>query len=540
MKFPCLRLALALVACLGLFAGTVHAQFKKLYRPDSLVLQSPSTFTAAKLIATDIPGKEISVIGTITTMDSGGVSRAEMFNLLCNLQGEPQDLHLFEDTSQFVFQPPKAYAGCYDGGGIFYFAVGASNQQVVFKTDAAGQMLWSRKGNHHEYYSMLCEGGSVTVLGQDESIQGAHDYSIASFDALGGGGNGMMYGTQEFEVPQKVAKFDGQYLLAGSTFQAGGFDGLLVKADASFNQIWGKRFEIPGKSLFITGIDEPLDGNGYILSGRARGNGDSLLLMKVDDDGNAVWTRLYGIGNSSEYYASSMVLDPATGGYLIGGYYRGPQYFRPIIVKTDSVGAVLWARDYGDPGINTDETITDIIYCAADSMMYAVGDVVRIDSSIFEHTILLLKLDADSGSVTCDSLVGIGAKPATAQSSDATAEEPFFANTSFPIGNMISAAMVAETRCAVMVAVDEAAVPSGICQLVNPSGPMLQLRVEVPAGGASLAVMSLTGTQVWQGRLDEGLQQPRIALPQLSDGLYLIHVGGDTWRYPTLRWVIQR
>jgi hypothetical protein len=52
--------------------------------------------------------------------------------------------------------------------------------------------------------------------------------------------------------------------------------------------------------------------------------------------------------------------------------------------------------------------------------------------------------------------------------------------------------------------------------------------------------MSLTGTQVWQGRLDEGLQQPRIALPQLSDGLYLIHVGGDTWRYPTLRWVIQR
>ncbi len=540
MKFRLLRLALAIVGYTCLLGGVSHAQFKKVFLPDSSVLQLPSFFTAVKLLETDIPGKPLAVLGSFNTTDSANVFRSVMFNLLLNLQGDPQGMHLFEDTSQFVFQPPRIYSGCYDGNGIFYLGIGANNRQVVVKTNATGQMIWAKAGHHHEYYSMLCEGGTVTFMGQDESVQGAHDFSIGRLDASGAGGGGTMFGTPEFELPQKLAKFGNQYVMGGSSYQTGSFKGMLVKADANFEQVWGRLYDMPGKGMIIYAIDRPRDGHGYILSGRARGTSDSLFLMKTDTAGNPLWTKLYGIPGTAEAYNSALVVDPISGGYLLSGFYRGPQYFRPFILMTDSIGNVRWARDYADPGLNTDETFNDIIHCNADGMFYAVGDMVVIDSNQFDHKIFLVKVAADSGTTSCDSALVIGMRPTTTQIVGTTVEEPFQANTSFPIGNLISAEMQAETRCFVIVGVADGLPATGVFHVVNPSGPTLQLRAEVPSGGATLRVMTMTGEVVLQQWLEQGMQQPQFALPQLSSGMYLVSLAGAEWRYPTLRWVVQR
>ena len=190
MKFERLRILLALLLMICLIAESSFAQFKKVYHPDSLVLQSPSFFSVGKLMETDLPGRQLAIVGTMNTTDSANIPRSTVFNMLLNLDGNPQALHLFEDTSAFPFAPPRAYAGCYDGGGNFYTGLGSNNKQIVIKSDASGQMLWAHSGNHHEYYSMVCEGGSVTFMGQDESVQGAHDFSISRFDAAGAGGAG--------------------------------------------------------------------------------------------------------------------------------------------------------------------------------------------------------------------------------------------------------------------------------------------------------------------------------------------------------------
>lgn len=540
MKFERLHILLTLLLTNCLFVGSSYGQFKKVYHPDSLVLQSPSFFSVGKLIETDLPGRQLAIVGTMNTTDSANIPRSAVFNMLLNLNGDAQGLHLFEDTSAFPFSPPRAYSGCYDGGGNFYMGIGSNNKQIVIKSNASGQMLWAHAGNHHEYYSMICEGGSVTFLGQDESVQGAHDFSLSNFDATGAGGAGMMFGTPGFELPQKVAKLHNQYMMVGSSSQVNVFHGMVVKAAANLEQIWGKLYTVAGKNLLFYGIDEPADGSGYVVSGRARGGADSLFLMKTDTAGNPLWTKMYGINGATEAYCTALAVDPVSGGYLLCGNYRGPQYFKPYIFMTDVQGNLVWARDYADPGYNTDETLNDIIYVQADGMFYAAGDMVEIDSNQFIHKILVVKVAADSGSTPCDTVLPMGARSALTTITGSTVEEQFQANSTFPIGNLIAGAMNGETRCFVMVGVPENAPQNGVFSIVNPSGTDLRLKAQVPADGADLRVTTMTGQVVLNLHLEEGLQQPNIALPQLSNGLYLVSMAGNGWRYPTLRWVVQR
>lgn len=540
MDFGWYRLALTLVFFTSILGGTGYAQFKKIYLPDTLVLEIPNVFNAAKVLETDVPGKELAIIGSFNSMDSGGNYRSEMYNMLLSLDGEPQAMNLLEDTSVFSFAAPHAYSACYDGNGIFYFGTGANSQQVIVKTDIAGQLLWARAAHHHEYYSLVCEGGSVTFLGQDESVQGAHDFSLARLDAAGTGAQGTMFGTPEFELPQKMAKFDNQFIMVGGSFQTGGFVGMMVKANAAFEQIWGRLILFPGKNVYFNSIDRPLDGHGYIMSGRLRGGADSLFIMKTDTAGTPIWTKVYGITGATEVYNSALAIDPETGGYLLAGNYRGAQYARPMIFMTDSVGNVQWARDYGDPGVETDETLNDIIYCQADSMFCAVGDRVEVAGGLFLHKVHMIKVSADSGTIPCDSALSIGVANASPQLGTNTVEEPFLATVPFPIGNMFSASFLVSTRCEVITPVASQVPRTGIFQLVNPSGPTLQLQAEVPMNGALLRVTTLTGEVVLQQDLEEGFQQMRIPMTQLSSGMYLVSMAGEEWRYPTLRWVVQR
>lgn len=351
---------------------------------------------------------------------------------------------------------------------------------------------------------------------------------------------GMMYGTTNFEVPQRVLKADDAYVVVGSTYQNPTFDGTVVKADSSLELVWGRQYHIDNKSLQLNGIGRPIDGHGYILSGRIKGGADSVALLKIDDAGMPVWAKVYGISGTSEVYNPAMAVDPVSGGYIVVGNYRGPQYFRPYMFMTDSVGNLRWARDYGEPGVNTDEMIWDIMYHSANGMFYAAGDVVDIDSNLYLHKILMVMVAADSGTVPCDSALSMGVVSHAVQTQGTITEEPFLANTHFPIGNMFASAMVSEVRCTVIVGLAEQFPATGRFQIMNPSGTDLHLRADVLAGGAELRVSTLTGETVLLRQVDEGPLQETIALPQLSSGMYLVSLRGEQWRYPTLRWVVQR
>lgn len=536
-----------LVLLLVFFAGfgpvATQAQFKKVFEPDSVILNSPSFFSAVKVVETDIPGKELMVAGTLTTQDSGGIYRLAAYQLLMDLHGVPKAMHIFEDTSAFVFQGPKVYGACYGGNGTFYLVMGTNSNQVVMKTDTSGQMLWARKTHHHEFYSAICEGNTVVSFGQDESFQGAHDFQLQRLNGDGSFDKGKMFGTMGFENPVKVENIGGSYLMVGSSFQTSTFDLMTVKADANLDQIWGHSYIVPGKSTLGYGIVEPLNGNGYMVSGTMRGGVDSLFLLHLDANGNPGWSKTYSIAGATETANYSLAVDPETGGYLLAGSYRTTGYLRPFIFMTDSLGNVQWARDYGAPGVNSDEFINDLNYCQADGYFYAVGDVVDVDSNQYIHKILAVKIAADSGTVPCDSALLVTTSTTTFQIGANTFEEPFQANAHHPMGNLLpDVRMNVETRCTVIVIVgNELGIPlSGFFEFPNPSMGALKLKAEVPLGGGILRVQSLQGTILMEHQLPEGLIEQGFDFPNLSNGLYLVSLQGEGWRYPTKRWVVQR
>jgi hypothetical protein len=143
----------------------------------------------------------------------------------------------------------------------------------------------------------------------------------------------------------------------------GQLDYWIVKLDAAGIKQWDKRFG--GTDVDVLSSVEQTSDGGYILGGysasqangdktqTSRGNND-YWIVKTDSLGNKIWDKRYG-GASDELLA--VAFQTSDGGYILGGYSgsgiggdkttinRG--YHDYWLVRTDSIGTVLWDKDYG-------------------------------------------------------------------------------------------------------------------------------------------------------------------------------------------------
>jgi hypothetical protein len=107
------------------------------------------------------------------------------------------------------------------------------------------------------------------------------------------------------------------------------------KTDIDGNLMWETSFGGEGDRAEGTWIEETTDG-GYIVSLSAYINGEIWNLMKLDENGDSVWTARYHQGSSF------CVQQTPDGGYITTGMYIG----KVTLVKTDGDGEVLWSRYY--------------------------------------------------------------------------------------------------------------------------------------------------------------------------------------------------
>ncbi|MEO8086666.1 MAG: T9SS type A sorting domain-containing protein [Bacteroidota bacterium] len=180
---------------------------------------------------------------------------------------------------------------------------------------------------------------------------------------------------------------DGGFILAGYSTSGingdktqpnwGGLDFWIVKTDSLGIKQWDRRFGGTADD-YINYAEQTSDG-GFILGGLSNSgiSGDKTQpsrgfndywIVKTDSLGNKIWDKRYG-GTQDEYLTA--VLQTPDGGYIIAGYSgsgiggdktqinRG--YDDYWIVKTDSIGTVLWDKDFGgsDYDFLTNLLITD-------------------------------------------------------------------------------------------------------------------------------------------------------------------------------------
>ncbi len=164
---------------------------------------------------------------------------------------------------------------------------------------------------------------------------------------------GQMYWEKTLEVEGHFAAIsptgDGNYLIAG--FKSFNFpDGWLLKIKPSGDTLWTKTY---GKTAAIekfSAIQPTSDGNfilaGYIQTSENIMSPSSGWLVKVNNDGDTIWTRSYG--NEDCRNAFSAITLSVDGNFLIAGSTENivNRTVKGWLVKINQDGDTIWTKTY--------------------------------------------------------------------------------------------------------------------------------------------------------------------------------------------------
>lgn len=235
-----------------------------------------------------------------------------------------------------------------DGGFIVAgrtFGIGQEGDMYIFKTNAGGDIQWTRTYGGAEYDAartlVECQDGGFLVVGTTESFgQGGSDIYALRLNQQGHVEWSRTYGGTSTEKANFLIQTeDGGFVIAGSTysFGAGTKDGYLLKISEQGELEWSKTYG-GDQQDFISSVHQTVDG-GYMMIGSTKsfGEGDQdIYLIRADQEGNHLWSRSYG---TSDYEDGSIGYHTADGGYILGGgRYDDPAKVDINLIKTDSEG----------------------------------------------------------------------------------------------------------------------------------------------------------------------------------------------------------
>ena len=143
---------------------------------------------------------------------------------------------------------------------------------------------------------------------------------------------------------------DSGYIMVGgtNTYSNGQTDIWLVRADAYGNQMWTKSIGGIGFD-FANMVKRTPSDDGFIICGFTNtygaGNNDGWL-VKTNSMGDILWTRTVGDTGVQELEALTLTSD---GGYAAVGinYTSGTAYYDMLLVKFNSAGVIQWQKNIG-------------------------------------------------------------------------------------------------------------------------------------------------------------------------------------------------
>jgi uncharacterized delta-60 repeat protein len=284
---------------------------------------------------------------------------------------------------------------------------GAGNYDFyVLKTDADGDIVWSRTygGSSLDYGQAAIQttDGGFAVVGRTKSF-GAGDYDVylVKTDADGDTIWTRTYGGSDTDEGYSLQQTsDGGYIIAGYCDPWGTaiMDVYLVKTDAQGGLVWARSYGPEDDYECGYSVQQTADG-GYIVTGSTASsetNDTDLYLVKTDANGDCLWAYTYGGDQWDEGYSVQVTAD---GGYIVAGYTEsfGVGSMDFYLLKIDADGDTLWTRTYGgsgrDEGRSVDQTTDGGYVIAGYSWSFGAGQsdfyLVRTDAdgdTLWTHT----------------------------------------------------------------------------------------------------------------------------------------------------------
>ncbi len=149
-----------------------------------------------------------------------------------------------------------------------------------------------------------------------------------------------------------VSTNDRGYAAVGSTFSygSGDYDVYLLKLDSLGDTLWVRTY---GGSRTDIGHDlQATADGGFVVVGTTTSFGrgkEDVYVLRTDSLGNLLWSRTYGGAATDEGWSIRATYD---GGFIIGGSTSssGAGYADLYLLKISAAGDSLWSRAYGGPG----------------------------------------------------------------------------------------------------------------------------------------------------------------------------------------------
>ncbi|MGB5529930.1 MAG: T9SS type A sorting domain-containing protein, partial [Ignavibacteriaceae bacterium] len=268
--------------------------------------------------------------------------------------------------------------------------------QIMMKIDASGNIIWAKnfgglEADELRQLSITPDGGMV-VAGYNASFGvGAKEVQAIKLSSDGNIEWAKTYGTfyEDFNLSIIVTS-DGNYMLAGAVDITGsyGIRPTLIKLDSQGNVLWAKYYsgfyEDWGRDL----VETP-DG-GFLLVGITTSFGvgfsNDIYLIKTDSLGNVIWSKAYGGPAEDIVYGVVLTSD---GKYVIVGYTNSSGFgsYDGLLMKVDSNGNLEWFHTYG--GYSTDY-LNDVLE-SQDNGLVAIGK--RASNTFGSDDIYLIKTD---------------------------------------------------------------------------------------------------------------------------------------------------
>ncbi|MBU1921396.1 hypothetical protein KKG66_11155, partial [bacterium] len=160
--------------------------------------------------------------------------------------------------------------------------------------------LWSRTygGIEGDYCcdALRTADGGYLLAGTTNSYgEGASDFWIVKTDESGDSLWSRTYGSQASEsCNDAIQTSDGGSVLAGTVHENLNPDVWVVKTNGVGDSLWSWRFDGGGED-HCDGVIQANNGD-YVIAGRTQISeyDTDLLLVKMDTDGDSIWSRTYG------------------------------------------------------------------------------------------------------------------------------------------------------------------------------------------------------------------------------------------------------
>ena len=252
-----------------------------------------------------------------------------------------------------------------DGGFIAVgytqsFGLGRFGNAYMIRTNADGDTIWTKMfgSDGTDVFADLIatpDSGFIAV-GLTDTPNDFENIYVVKVDNEGNTLFEKNFGGSQKDVGVSIAPAaDGGFVITGGTksFTVGEEDLFLFKIDASGDSLWFKTYGTAGNDPGY-GISPTSDG-GFIVSGLF--NWSDAWLLRADANGDTLWTKTFG---GSDYDEANFPMQTTDNGFIFCGSTAsmGAGDLDAYVVKTDSMGNLIWQKTYGGTGYDEGRRIT--------------------------------------------------------------------------------------------------------------------------------------------------------------------------------------